>query len=61
MTEHTKQGIVHNYAVEILNSSFIPIVRYWFEDELIMNKFYRYNEPLYHAAFIKRVQPYQCK
>lgn len=31
MEEITMQGTVHNYGVELLNSSFVCYKRYWFE------------------------------
>ena len=41
MEEFTKQGTVHNYGVEVLNSSFICHERYWFENLAEALKFRR--------------------
>lgn len=39
MEEITVQGVVHNYGVELLNSSFVCYKRYWFENAIEATKF----------------------
>ena len=59
MEEITMQGTVHNYGVELLNSSFVCCTRYWFENLAPALKFRRAqlveNGGSYNPAFVRVV------
>lgn len=58
LDKHFKEGERTIYGVEVMNSSFIPTVRYWFENEAAMLKFSDSLGRSVDPAFIRRVRTY---